>query len=108
MTETSPRMGRFYATLVTRGRRTGRPHRVRLLAVRHMGRVYFTRHRPDSDWFRNALAHPAVEVVYEGGEMRGTASEVSDPGLADTISELKYPGERRAAESRVAIEVTPS
>lgn len=97
--------GPFRADLVTRGRRTGRPHRVTLRGVEHSGRLYFSRHRPDGDWFKNALADPAVEVHRGGTAVRGTARQVTDEALLARVSELKYPGEQRAAERRVAIEV---
>ncbi len=32
-----------------------------------------------SDWFRNALAHPEVEVVLPGARLRGRAEEITDP-----------------------------
>lgn len=99
--------GAFRAILTTRGRKTGREHSVTLLAVRHMGKVYFTRHRPDGDWFQNALKDPRVVVGYGGRSFSGTAREVGDEALRQKVSELKYPGQGRAKERRVAIEVTP-
>lgn len=97
----------FRAILTTRGRSTGREHSVRLLAVRHDDRIYFSRHRPDSDWFQNAVADPRVVVRIGGTAIAGRARRVTDESLASTISGLKYPGERRARERRVVIEVTP-
>ncbi len=32
-----------------------------------------------ADWFRNALAHPQVEVVLPGARLRGLAKEITDP-----------------------------
>ncbi|RNJ76596.1 MAG: DUF385 domain-containing protein [Nitrosopumilus sp. H8] len=95
-----------YAVLVTRGRRTGRPHAVRLRVVVYEGSMYFSRHRPDGDWFKNALADPSVEVRYDGRTIRGRAS-VADSRVSRIVSELKYPGEGRARERRVAIRVMP-
>ncbi len=101
--------GPFRAVLTTFGRRTGRPHAVELLAVLHGGRIYFSRRRPDSDWFRNAERNPRVLVdapaLRIGPGAEGTAAVVRDAGLAAAISRLKYPGQERAAEARVAVGV---
>ena len=96
----------FIATLVTKGRRTGREHTVKLKAVEYNGKLYFSRHHSDSDWFQNALVHSQVKVAYNGQICVGVASEITDPLLVQTISQLKYPGEDRAMEKRVVIEVT--
>ena len=96
----------FTAVLTTRGRVTGRGHSKTLRAVMHNGRIYFSRRRPDSDWFRNAAANPEVEVRIGREARRGSARVVEDQALLRRISELKYPGQERAAEGRVAVEVT--
>lgn len=96
----------FRAVLVTRGRRTGSEHAVPLRAVSHSGRLYFSRHLPDGDWYLNAAANPDVAVIRGEHSARGTARIVSDEGLLRLISELKYPGQERARERRVAVEVS--
>ena len=98
--------GPFRAVLTTTGRSTGAEHSVELLAVAHAGRIYFSRHRPDSDWFRNAARSPRVGVAFGGASHAGTARVVDDERLAATVSALKYPGQARASEKRVALEVT--
>lgn len=99
----------FRAVLVTRGRKTGREHRVWLRAVPHRGMIYLSRHRPDSDWYLNAASDPCVSVICGDVHVRGTARVVTDEGLLRVISSLKYPGDRgRAGERRVAIEVSPA
>ena len=97
--------GAVRVRLTTRGRRTGRPHTVWLTAVSYMGDYYFSRHRPDSDWFLNALADPSVLVHVDGRAVEGIASRVDDLATVSIISSIKYPGEARAAERRVAIRV---
>ena len=97
----------FRARLTTRGRRSGRHHTVWLTAVVHGGDYYFSRHRPDSDWFLNAVANPDVVVEAGGHAVRGTAARVHDPDVLHLISSIKYPGQARAADRRVAIRVTP-
>lgn len=98
--------GTFRARLTTRGRRSGRPHTVWLTAVSYGGDFYFSRHEANSDWFLNALADPAVKVRVGDETLRGRASRVVDHELLSAISALKYPGQPRAAERRVAIRVT--
>ena len=96
----------FRAVLVTKGRKSGKDHSVWLLAVMYNGKVYFSRHRPDGDWFQNALENSDVIVKFDNSIIQGKAILVKDELLAKKISELKYPGQERAKEQRVAIEVT--
>ena len=95
----------FRPILITRGRITGKPHSVELRAVNHEGKIYFSRHRPDGDWFKNALKNPDVKIKYKEQTFSGKASLVTDEKLNQKISELKYPGEERAKEKRVTIQV---
>lgn len=97
---------RFQATLCTRGRKTGKEHTVMLKAVKYNEKLYFSRHRPDSDWFKNALVNSKVTVKYNGISHAGIAKEITDEKLRDKISQMKYPGEKRSLEKRVTIEVT--
>ena len=97
---------RFRPILVTKGRKTGKRHSVWLRAVKYNEKIYFSRHRPDGDWFQNAITNPEVIIQYNNVEFTGKASRVTDEKLNEKISQLKYPGEDRANEKRVAIEVT--
>lgn len=96
----------FRPMLITKGRITGKEHIVMLRAVNHSGKIYFSRHRPDGDWFKNAIANPEVKIQYNKQVFSGKAKLVTDEELSAKISELKYPGEERAKEKRVTIEVT--
>ena len=96
----------FRPILITKGRNTGKQHSVMLRAVNYKGKIYFSRHRPDGDWFKNALANPEVKIEYNNFVFSGKARIVTDEKLGKKISELKYPGEERAKEKRVTIEVT--
>lgn len=96
----------FRAILVTKGRKTGKSHQVTLRAVKHNGKIYFSRHRPDGDWFQNVVTNPQVFIKYKDTTYSGKAKQVQDERLEKKISELKYPGEERANEKRVAIEIT--
>jgi hypothetical protein len=97
---------RFRPILITKGRTTGNLHSVWLRAVKYNKKIYFSRHRPDGDWFQNAIANSEVKIQYNNMEFTGRASLVTDEKLNQKISQLKYPGEKRADEKRVAIEVT--
>ena len=96
----------FRPILITKGRKTGKEHKVMLRAVNHNGKIYFSRHRPDGDWFQNALKNPLVKIQYNDNVFIGNAKLVTDEILNKKISYLKYPGEERAKEKRVTIEVT--
>ena len=96
----------FRPILTTRGRKTGNPHSVMLRAVNYNGKIYFSRHRPDGDWFKNAIVNPEVKIEYNSSILSGQAKRITDEKLNEKISQLKYPGEERAKEKRVTIEVT--
>ena len=96
----------FRVILSTKGRKTGKDHSVILRAVKYNGKIYFSRHRPDGDWFKNVIINPEVKIKYKDEILAGRAIQVLDEDLKTKISELKYPGEKRAKEKRVAIEVT--
>jgi len=96
----------FRPILTTKGRSTGNQHSVMLLAVNYKGKIYFSRHRPDGDWFKNALTNPEVKMKYNDIIFSGKARLVTDEELSKKISQLKYPGEEKANEKRVTIEVT--
>lgn len=96
----------FRPILTTNGRNTGKPHSVMLRAVKYNCKIYFSRHRPDGDWFKNALANSEVKIEYNNYIFSGKAKLVTDEELSKKISQLKYPGEKRAVEKRVIIEVT--
>jgi len=96
----------FRAILITKGRKTKKNHSVMLRAVNYNGKIYFSRHKQDSDWFQNALSNSKVIIEYKDSIFSGTAKLVLDKGLNRKISELKYTGEERAKEKRVAIEIS--
>ena len=98
--------GIFRGNLVTIGRTSGREHIVELRGVKHDGKVYFSRHLPNSDWFKNVIKNQKVAVIFQGARYSGMAKVVTDEALNQKISHLKYPGEERANEKRVAIEIT--
>ena len=96
----------FRPILITKGRKTGKEHAVMLRAVNYKGKIYFSRHRPDGDWFQNVMVNPQVKIQYKDSMFLGQGKVVTDQELNRKISELKYPGEERAKEKRVTIEIT--
>jgi len=96
----------FKAVLITRGRKSGKEHSVWLRAVMYNDKIYFSRHKPDGDWFKNALKNPDVKIQIDNSILVGKANQVLDGKLGMKISELKYPNEKRAKEKRVTIEVS--
>ena len=96
----------FRAVLVTRGRVSGQPHSVILKGVKFNDKIYFSRHKPDSDWFKNIISNSTVVIRYHDSEYSGIAKTVTDEVLNKKISQLKFPGEKKANEKRVAIEIT--
>jgi hypothetical protein len=97
--------GTFKAVLTTKGRKTGKVHSVQLRAVSYNELIFFSRRNKDSDWLKNSLVEPIVQVEIDGISYSGIASLVTDEVLARKISELKYPGEERAQETRIVLQV---
>ena len=95
---------KFKAILETKGRETGKAHRVELLAVKYNGKLYFSRRNTNSDWLKNAQKNLDVRIEFDGQSFAGRASLVSDISLCKKISQLKY-DEKRANEPRVVLEV---
>ena len=96
----------FRAVLTTFGRKTGKEHSVMLLAVGFEGKIYFSRHRLDGDWIKNAIFNSDVKVEFDASTFLGKALLVSNENLAKKISEIKYPGEERGKERRVILQVS--
>ena len=57
---------KFKAVLETKGRDTGKMHRVWLLAVKYEGKLYFSRRNTNSDWLKNAQKNPDVRIEFGG------------------------------------------
>lgn len=94
----------FKAILVTRGRKTGKLHAVKLKTVYYNKKAYFSRRNSNSDWLRNAVANPDVIVEYNNESCPGKALIITDEELAKKISHLKY-SDKRSEESRIVLEV---
>ena len=71
--------------LITRGRRTGRDHRVRLWSAYEDG-VLWLRSDRDTDWYRNLLAEPRCRIRVGELEVGGVREDASDG--ADALRRL--------------------
>jgi deazaflavin-dependent oxidoreductase (nitroreductase family) len=65
-----PAVGRTFLAFTHVGRRTGRPHRTVAMVLRHDAAtgeaVIVSAWGPQTDWYRNLRAHPAVQVQLGG------------------------------------------
>ena len=95
----------FKAFLETKGRKTGKTHKVELLAVRYDNKFYFSRRNPNGDWLKNAIKNRDVTVSFGGQTYVGKAKLVIDVSLNKKICRLKYEDEKRASEERIVLEV---
>ena len=69
---------------------SGNPHSVWLRAVKYNDKIYFSRHRPDGDWYQNAIVNPEVKIQYNNMEFSGKATPVTDEKLNEKLSQMKY------------------
>lgn len=87
-----------FCYVTTTGRRTGRPHTIEIWFGARGGTLYvLSGGRDRSDWVRNLVAEPRVQVRLGQITRAGTARVVSDPdedGLARRLLATKYQGWR--------------
>ena len=95
----------FKAILKTKGRKTGKEHKVWAKAVTYNNMIYFSRRNPNSDWLKNAIAHPQVKVKFDNKEFSGIARLVEEEELSQKISNIKYTEESRQKEARIVLEI---
>ena len=88
-------------SLTTTGRRTGRAHEIEIwFAVAGDVLYMVSGNGPSSDWYRNALAAPAVTLRLGDQSRRATARDVTDADERRTVGDLmdaKYPAYSDAA-----------
>jgi deazaflavin-dependent oxidoreductase (nitroreductase family) len=77
-----------FCYLITRGRRSGRPHRIEIWFVADEDAVYVLSNGANADWYRNIVAdeNVALEVA---GERRDTAARTID--RADPVNAVVRP-----------------
>jgi deazaflavin-dependent oxidoreductase (nitroreductase family) len=80
MGEMSRLEGESFCYLTTRGRSTGNPHTIEIWFALRGSSVYLLSGGQDrSDWVKNLLRNPRVEVRIADQEFSGTARPVDDP-----------------------------
>jgi deazaflavin-dependent oxidoreductase (nitroreductase family) len=90
-----PTPGAQFCYLTTRGRKTGRDHRIEIWFALQEGTVFMlSGGRDESDWVLNLMATPEVSIEI-AGETRRTTARVVDPGseedpLARRLLASKY------------------
>lgn len=78
-------IGKLILLLTTTGRKSGLP-RVALLAYDEIRVLLYLAGGVESDWFKNAKAHPRVHIRVGSREFDGIAEAVTDPcRIADLI-----------------------
>jgi deazaflavin-dependent oxidoreductase (nitroreductase family) len=82
--------------LTTRGRKSGQPRTVKVWFVIAGSKSIFVQHASSapSQWYRNLVADPAVQIDFGGGPVAGRATPLTDPQQVREILRLvrrKYP-----------------
>ena len=82
--------------LTTIGRRSGRSHTIEIWFAEHGGRLYLlSGGQLRSDWIKNLVANPAVQLRVGDHALAGHARLVTDPAedaLARRLLDAKYHG----------------
>lgn len=75
--------------LTTTGRRSGRAHEIEIWFGVVDGKMYFiSGNGPTADWYRNAMADPAVWVRFGDERHSGKARPVTDPDERRRVGDL--------------------
>lgn len=70
----------YIMVLKTIGRKSGKTYFTPVNYTIHNGNVYcISGGRRTSDWYRNLLAYPEIEIILPGGAIFARAEEISDP-----------------------------
>jgi deazaflavin-dependent oxidoreductase (nitroreductase family) len=86
-----PLIGGVILLLTTTGRKTGRPRVTPLQYELIDGAFYLGASLGRrADWYRNILAHPAVEVRTGSRRLAGVAETITDPGRIADFLELRW------------------
>jgi deazaflavin-dependent oxidoreductase (nitroreductase family) len=75
-------------TIAVTGRASGRQISVLVWFVADDGKIYLVPvHGSDSDWYRNILATPRLQLTADGATVSATATPVSDPARVRQVVE---------------------
>jgi deazaflavin-dependent oxidoreductase (nitroreductase family) len=92
-----------FCYLTTRGRRSGRPHRIEIWFARGSGVAYLLSGGGDrSDWVRNLVAEPAVTIEIGGVVHGARARIVTDPDEDATARRLVLEKYRARGEGELS------
>jgi deazaflavin-dependent oxidoreductase (nitroreductase family) len=70
----------YIMVMKTIGRKSGKTYFTPVNYAIHKGNVYcISGGRRASDWFRNVMAHPEIEIILPGGAIFARAEEVNGP-----------------------------
>lgn len=88
-----------FCYITTRGRRTGRPHRIEIWFAAHGSTLYILAGGGErADWVRNIMAEPAIELRVGKASMSARGRVVTDPAEAARARRL-VPEKYRTHES---------
>lgn len=83
--------GEQYCYLTTRGRITGRPHRIEIWFAIDKATLYMlSGGGTHSDWVKNLITTPAVTIEIGAGQFEGHARIVADPAEDELARALLY------------------
>lgn len=72
----------FIMVLKVIGRKSGKTHYAPVNYAIHLGAIWcISGGRKTSDWYKNLLAHPDIEVILPGGAIFGRVTEEFDPDI---------------------------
>ncbi len=103
-----PVIGKLILLLTTTGRRSGLP-RVTPLGYEEIdGAIYLgSAQGAESDWFKNAKAHPRVHMRVGSREFEGIAEPVTDPSLIADFIQYRLQRHPRMIGAMLAAEGLP-
>ena len=80
-----------YCYVTTKGRRTGRPHRIEIWYATHGVALYLLAGGGrSSDWVQNALSDPTVQVEIDGDAFAGHARVIEDANEMERARSLVF------------------
>ena len=90
-------MGDFIMVITVRGRKSGRSYSTPIAYLRDGADIIALNPRGTSNWFRNILVNPDVELNVRGETLRARAEHITDQAEIERLFEL-YKQDGRAFE----------